>query len=89
MLSLGGEARTLDPDGADRGYIPSLSIVWACYDYLVDFVLPKDFDDVQASGPRGSRATTDARRELGDLGGRHGLALQPSARAWCRVSVIP
>ena len=53
VLSLGGEARTLDPDGADRGYIPSLSIVWAAYDYLVDFGLPRDFDEVAAGAIEG------------------------------------
>ena len=55
-LALGGEVRSLDVDGADQNYIPSLSVTWGCYDWLTDYVLPKEFEAAKAAAAEGLQA---------------------------------
>ena len=47
------EARTLDPDGPDAQYLPSLIVINACYDRLTDFVIPADLAEAQAAAKTG------------------------------------
>ncbi|MCY4087964.1 MAG: ABC transporter substrate-binding protein [Actinomycetia bacterium] len=53
-LSLSSPVVGLDPDAAQvENDIPSLSVVWACYDYLVDFKIPGTIEAAQAANAEG------------------------------------
>lgn len=52
-LAISGPVRTIDPDGKDQNYIPSLSAMWACCDNLVNFSIPKEFATAQSQAAKG------------------------------------
>lgn len=56
-LAIAGNVRTIDADGKDQNYVPSLSVVWACCDNLVNFSVPKEFVIAQDLAAKGLKPT--------------------------------
>ena len=52
-LAISGPVRTIDPDGKDQNYIPSMSVIWACYDTLVNFSVTKELAAAKAAALKG------------------------------------